>query len=317
MTDAPKSHTLDAFIQHSKPPPTPIATSQEIRDRGSIFVANVFRAATLNEVQRCVKHLRNVAHGARPASHEMHAWRCMQTRPGMTGLGGPEEFELVKGSADDGEQWSGNRILKVMEAHGTLDAVVVVSRWYGGVMLGPSRFTHIESCAAEVCQTFKKKVEADELLTTLTTLDDLLVDLRAELAEKRTLRANQDAAKANEDAARADGESVKAGGESVKTGGASVKAGAAPVQAKTPDYASWIETDFAKARRLVRARELSIKAVKTALAKLEAEAKVEAEAEAGTKAGAVNQAGTVTEAGAMTEAGTVAEAGAATEAPPL
>ncbi|KAL1745056.1 ribosomal protein S5 domain 2-type protein [Schizophyllum fasciatum] len=221
----PPPHTLDAFISHSKPPPTPLATSPEIRDRASIFVGHIYRAASAAEAARCVAHLRYVVHGARPASHEIHAWRCMQTRAGRSGLGGPEDFELVVGSKDDGEQWAGNRILRVMEAHGVLDAVVVVSRWYGGTMLGPARFDHIETCAAEVCQAFKKKVEAEEFLTTLTTLDDLLAELRAELAEKL----------------------------------------------KKPDYASWIEKDIPRARKLVKARELSIKAVKNALAKLEAE----------------------------------------------
>ncbi|KAL1756315.1 hypothetical protein FB107DRAFT_290143 [Schizophyllum commune] len=217
--------TLDAFITHSKPPPTPIATSLEIRDRASVFVGTIFRASSLADVHRCVAHLKHVTHGSRPATHEMHAWRIMQTKAGRTGLGGPDDFELNTGSKDDGEQWAGNRILRVMEAQGVLDAVVVVSRWYGGTMLGPTRFDHIETCATEVCQAFKKKVEAEEFLVTLTTLDDLLAELRAQLAEKK----------------------------------------------RPPDYASWIESDIPRARKLVRARELSIKAVKNALAKLDAE----------------------------------------------
>jgi putative IMPACT (imprinted ancient) family translation regulator len=32
------------------------------------------------------------------------------------------------------------------------NAVVVVTRWYGGIHLGPDRFKHINSCARSVVQ---------------------------------------------------------------------------------------------------------------------------------------------------------------------
>src|SRR5271154_5308489 len=51
---------------------------------------------------------------------------------------------------------------------------------YGGILLGPARFTHIETCAREVCRDFKRKVEVEEHISTLRSLDDILADLRAE-----------------------------------------------------------------------------------------------------------------------------------------
>ena len=123
------SSTLDAFVRTSKPPPTPAGTSQEIRDRGSLFVANIFRASTEDAARKAVAHLRNVVHGQRPATHEMSAWRCMVLKPGSSGLGGPDDFELRSGSGDDGEKYGGGRILRVMDAERILDSVVVVSRW--------------------------------------------------------------------------------------------------------------------------------------------------------------------------------------------
>lgn len=121
--------TLDSFVQSSKPPPTPIATSQEIRDRGSIFVANAFRASSEEEARKAVTYLRNVLHGQNRATHEMHAWRCMVLIPGRTGLGGPDDFQVRQGNEDDGEKYGSGRILKVMQAEGVIDAVIVVSRW--------------------------------------------------------------------------------------------------------------------------------------------------------------------------------------------
>ncbi len=123
------SSTLDSFIISSKPPPKVIATSQEVRDRGSIFIANIFAASTPDEARRATHHLKHVVHGARPATHEIPAWRCMVLKASRSGLGGPDDFEVVSGADDDGEKWAGARVLKVMQAESVIDAVVVVSRW--------------------------------------------------------------------------------------------------------------------------------------------------------------------------------------------
>jgi len=47
-------------------------------------------------------------------------------------------------------------------------------------MLGPARFTHIETCAAEVCKHFKLQEDLKDCRTMLSSLDDILVDLRSE-----------------------------------------------------------------------------------------------------------------------------------------
>ncbi|KAJ3557456.1 hypothetical protein NM688_g1464 [Phlebia brevispora] len=223
---------LESFVKPAKPFPHPVCTSQEITDRNSIFVANIFRATTHDEVRKAVTHLRNVIHASKPASHEMYAWRCMVLRHGRSGLGGPDDFELKMGNEDDGEKYGSGHILKVMQAEGIIDAVVVVSRWYGGEMLGPVRFEHIENCAREVCHAFRIGDELEEQVATLRTLDDLLSMLRDELAEL--------------------------------TGAKQKAAGGA----KKHDYQALLDTqDLAKAKRLVTARENSIRSVKTSLSK--------------------------------------------------
>lgn len=47
-------------------------------------------------------------------------------------------------------------------------------------MLGPVRFTHIETCAAEVCKHFKLEEDRKDCRTMLCSLDDILADLRSE-----------------------------------------------------------------------------------------------------------------------------------------
>jgi hypothetical protein len=51
---------------------------------------------------------------------------------------------------------------------------------FGGIMLGPARFTHIETCAAEVCKHFKLQEDLKDCRTMLSSLDDILADLRSE-----------------------------------------------------------------------------------------------------------------------------------------
>ena len=48
----------------------------------------------------------------------------MVLKPGKSGLGGPDDFEVVSGSDDDGEKYAGGRVLKVIQAESVIDAVV-------------------------------------------------------------------------------------------------------------------------------------------------------------------------------------------------
>ena len=59
---------LDSFVQHSRPQPgAPLATSQEIRDRGSLFVAVIYRATTPSGAQEAVQHVKHVVN--QPGCH--------------------------------------------------------------------------------------------------------------------------------------------------------------------------------------------------------------------------------------------------------
>ena len=51
---------------------------------------------------------------------------------------------------DDGESAAGGRLLHLLQVVGAQDVVVVVSRWYGGILLGPARFTHINNAARKL-----------------------------------------------------------------------------------------------------------------------------------------------------------------------
>ena len=111
------------------------------------------------------------------------------------------------------------------------------ARRYGGEMLGPVRFEHVETCAREVCRTFRLKDDMATCIATLTSLDDILASLRSELS-----------ALTPSDEGTPD-----------------------PSKKPAPSYAALEQSlDVTKAKRLITARENSIKSVKLALAKAQA-----------------------------------------------
>lgn len=112
-----------------------LATSQEIRDRGSTFVGCIYRATTVDDAKGLLRQQqrqrRQVGTNTnKEDAYTIAAWRCMVVKPGQTGLGGPDEFEVSEGWEDGGERWAGKRVLGVMQREGVMDAVVIVRRWY-------------------------------------------------------------------------------------------------------------------------------------------------------------------------------------------
>jgi hypothetical protein len=57
---------------------------------------------------------------------------------------------LLQDSDDDGEQAAGSRLLHLLQVTDSRNVCVVVSRWFGGIHLGPARFTHINNAAREL-----------------------------------------------------------------------------------------------------------------------------------------------------------------------
>ncbi|KAF5305626.1 hypothetical protein FQR65_LT07707 [Abscondita terminalis] len=51
---------------------------------------------------------------------------------------------------DDGENQAGGRLLHFLQIVDVTNVLVVVSRWYGGIPLGPDRFRHINNAARQV-----------------------------------------------------------------------------------------------------------------------------------------------------------------------
>ncbi|KAH7318457.1 ribosomal protein S5 domain 2-type protein [Stachybotrys elegans] len=120
----------------SLPEPPPWTVSEVVTDTKSTFVAHVAPVTSPEQARRYVQHLLSSDRRIRSATHNMTAWR-------IRAAGGVSYQDCD----DDGEAAAGGRLLHLMQLMGVWDAMVVVTRWYGGVHLGPRRFAVINAVA--------------------------------------------------------------------------------------------------------------------------------------------------------------------------
>ncbi|CBQ68969.1 conserved hypothetical protein [Sporisorium reilianum SRZ2] len=181
------------------PMPTTCAAAQ-IVDRNSLFIGYVYPLTTASPsyIATLLSHLTRVVHPTVPvallppqfanappnkrgSSHDMYAYRVLELKRARSGLAGPDDFSLLEDKEDDGERWGGDRVLRVAREQGAADVLVVVSRWYGGELLGPVRFEHIEAAASAALVEHTALVEVDELRQRIQFLDRKIARVRAGL----------------------------------------------------------------------------------------------------------------------------------------
>lgn len=62
------------------------------------------------------------------------------------------ELRLTSDYDDDGESAAGSRLAHLLEILELENVLVVVSRWYGGTLLGADRFKHINQAARDALE---------------------------------------------------------------------------------------------------------------------------------------------------------------------
>ena len=127
-------------------PPEGLQHGEPFVEKKSTFQAHAAPVASPAEARAVADYLL-LDNKVRRASHNMMAYRV------ASGSGGVAEDFDDDGMATDtvtatvGENAAGGRLLHLLQAMDARGVVVVVSRWYGGVKLGPARFTHINNAA--------------------------------------------------------------------------------------------------------------------------------------------------------------------------
>lgn len=182
------SSTGSADLQQLPMPTT--CDAAHIEDRHSVFLGFVYPLTTPSptRIAALLDHLTHVVHPALPptklpaalagvsatkrgSTHDMYAYRVLQLKPGRTGRGGPNDFGVEQGQEDDGEAWGADKVARVIRELGASDVLVIVSRWYGGELLGPVRFDHITRVARAALQAHLDQEALQERRAQLQQLD--------------------------------------------------------------------------------------------------------------------------------------------------
>lgn len=109
----------------------------------STFVARCLSVSSLEEATSSIAHLLSTNKKVASATHNITAWRIKAA----SNVPGAET--QIQDCDDDGETAAGGRLLHLMQLTDVWNVVVVVTRWYGGVKLGPERFKCINAVARE------------------------------------------------------------------------------------------------------------------------------------------------------------------------
>jgi putative IMPACT (imprinted ancient) family translation regulator len=110
--------------------------SSSIIDRKSKFVAHAKKVLSKEEAESFWREVQATEKGA---THNILAYRIQLS-----------DGTVIEEYHDDGETYAGNRVLTLLKTLDAKNVVVVVTRWFGGQMLGPIRFDHILKCSREV-----------------------------------------------------------------------------------------------------------------------------------------------------------------------
>jgi hypothetical protein len=119
-------------------PEPPWIIAPQITEKKSVFLARVTPVSSPDQAKQYVAHLLATDKKAAKATHNMTAWR----------IKGPNDTSY-QDCDDDGETAAGGRMLHLMQLMDVWNVMVVVTRWYGGIHLGPDRFRIINTASRE------------------------------------------------------------------------------------------------------------------------------------------------------------------------
>lgn len=145
-----------------------------ITDRGSTFQAHAIPVHSSAEVSKFLTYLKT-NNKIKKATHNIMAYRYDSSLGNRTNPPSQSSNKSKKSSSsnkkeddhsklneafdDDGEDSAGIRLLGILQKMKVMNVLVVVSRWFGGTLLGQDRFKHINDAAKNLILAHKNKFE--------------------------------------------------------------------------------------------------------------------------------------------------------------
>ncbi|XP_029905485.1 protein IMPACT [Myripristis murdjan] len=140
------------FMDHANDEEVPpIKHGTTITDRRSTFQPHLAPVVTPRQVKVVLDKLYENKKIA-SATHNIYAYRIYCE----------DKQSFLQDCEDDGETAAGGRLLHLLQILDVRNVMVVVSRWYGGILLGPDRFKHINNCARNILVQEGYTSSADE-----------------------------------------------------------------------------------------------------------------------------------------------------------
>jgi uncharacterized protein (UPF0248 family) len=122
--------------------------SEAVTDRKSKFIAHLAEVHSLEDVKLAVEELKLSSKKIAEATHNTFAYRIERS-----------DGSVDEGRDDDGEGGAGDKMLYVLQNLKAINCVVIVTRWFGGIELGPDRFKHISNQTKEVLLIYLNELE--------------------------------------------------------------------------------------------------------------------------------------------------------------
>lgn len=116
-----------------------IIHGEPFTDRKSTFQAHLAHVVTQDQVRQVLEELKQ-NRKINNATHNVMAYRIFID----------DRNSYLHDCDDDGEAVAGSRLLHLLQILDVKNIVVIVTRWYGGILLGPDRFKHYNNCARDI-----------------------------------------------------------------------------------------------------------------------------------------------------------------------
>ncbi|KAG6005162.1 hypothetical protein E4U21_000354 [Claviceps maximensis] len=122
------------------------SASQKLTSKGSTFVAHTASISSPSLRAGLMKALMSDKPELETATH--NAW-ALRSSYGNSPL-------VQEASFDDGESGCGKFLLEIMREANVTNTLVVLTRWYGGVMLGPDRWRLMRECLNDALSSSRR-----------------------------------------------------------------------------------------------------------------------------------------------------------------
>ena len=120
----------------------------EVEEKKSRFIANLFYVESVEEAENCLKQIKKKYYDAR---HNCYAYVV-------------KEESIIKKSSDDGEPsgTAGSPILNVIERNNLCNVIIIVTRYFGEILLGTGGLVRAYTEAATNAVNQAKIVEQEK-----------------------------------------------------------------------------------------------------------------------------------------------------------